>query len=106
MCAYLKQNHNSEMVFDPSDPIIDEFLFNRNDWAAYEFGFSLYKELTTNLTQPLGMGFVMPAFDNANHAGDSVTCRSCTGFLKYLNCAPVYWISEKQTSIETSLFGS
>ena len=29
-----------------------------------------------------------------------------TGFIAYLNCAPVYWISEKQNSVGRSLFGS
>ena len=29
------------MIFDPSDPVIDESLFNRKYWTASEFGFSL-----------------------------------------------------------------
>ena len=29
-----------------------------------------------------------------------------TGFLIYLNCALVYWWSKKQTSVESSSFGS
>ena len=29
MFVYLKRNHNSEMIFDPRDPVIDESLFNR-----------------------------------------------------------------------------
>jgi hypothetical protein len=29
--AYLKKYHNTEMVFDPSDPVIDESLFERKD---------------------------------------------------------------------------
>ena len=53
-----------------------------------------------------GIGFVMRAKVDADHAGDTITRRSRTGFIIYLNSAPVYWMSKKQTSIETSLFGS
>ena len=36
----------------------------------------------------------------------SVTRRSCTGFNIYLNKAPIYWMSKKQTAVEMSSFGS
>ena len=39
-----------------------------------------------------------------NHAGDTVTRRSRTGFIVYLNSAPIYWLSRKQTSVESSSF--
>ena len=48
----------------------------------------------------------MRAFVDADHAGDSITRRSRTGFLIFLNMAPIYWLSKKQTSVETSSFGS
>ena len=104
--AYLKKYHNSEMVFDPSDPVIDESLFERKDWTASEFGTTLKEEFPPNMPQTRGLGFVIRAFVDADHAGDSVTRRSRTGFLVYVNSAPVCWISRKQASIETSLFGS
>ena len=36
--AYLKKYHNTEMVFDPSDPIVDESKFQQQDWTSSEFG--------------------------------------------------------------------
>ena len=48
----------------------------------------------------------MRAFVDSDHAGDSITRRSRTGFLLFLNSAPIYWFSKKQTSVETSSFGS
>ena len=56
--------------------------------------------------QNRGMGFVMWSYADADHAGDLVTRRSRTGFLVFLNCAPVYWMSKKQTSVESNSFGS
>ena len=42
----------------------------------------------------------------SDHAGDTVTRRSRTGFIIFLNSAPIYSNSKKQTSFETSSFGS
>ena len=38
MFAYLKKYHNTEMVFDPSDAVIDEASFDFKDWTSSEFG--------------------------------------------------------------------
>jgi hypothetical protein len=105
--AYLKKYHNTEMVFDPSDPTVDEASFELRDWTSSEFGHLQGKEeLPPNMPEPRGLGFVMRAKVDADHASDTTTRRSRTGFLVYLNCAPIYWLSKKQTSVETSSFGS
>ena len=105
MFAYLKKNHNSELVFDPSDPEIDASSFERQDWVSTEFG-NLTEILPDNAPAPRGQGFRMKAYVDADHAGDVITRRSRTGFLVYLNMAPIHWISKKQNSVETSSFGS
>ena len=105
--AYLKKHHNTEIVYDPSDPVVNENDFQRRDWTATEFGHIEGKEeLPPNMPEPRGMGFVIRAKVDADHASDTVTRRSRTGFLVYLNCAPVHWWSKKQTSVESSSFGS
>jgi hypothetical protein len=48
----------------------------------------------------------MTAYIDSDHAGDKVTRRPQTGFLIFLNHAPIIWFSKKQPSIETSSFGS
>ena len=55
---------------------------------------------------PLGNGMQMIAYVYSNHAGDSMTRRSRTGFLVFLQCAPIYWKSKKQGTIETNSSGS
>ena len=47
--AYLKKYHNSEMVFDPSDPVIDEDLFRWQDWTTSEFGLVTEEEVPENM---------------------------------------------------------
>ena len=105
--AYLKKYHNTELVYDPSDPVVDENDFKRRDWASSEFGHLKGKEeFPANMPEPRGHGFIMRAKVDADHASDTVSRQSRTGFLIYLNCALVYWWSKKQTSVESSSFGS
>ena len=73
--AYLRKYHNSEMVFNPSDPVVDERQFEEKYWTEYEFVSRTEEELPTNMPIPRGFGFVMRVYVYADHAGDSITCR-------------------------------
>ena len=107
--AYLKKHLNSEMVFDPSEPDIDMNAFQRQDWS-----YSIYSSpgdepreaIPPNMPKPLGKGFKIRCFVDADHAGETLTRRSRTGFIVMLNNAPIYWFSKKNASVETSTFGS
>ena len=105
--AHLKKYHNAELVYDPSDPVIDESKFEAKDWASSEFGHIEGKEaVPSNMPEPRGHGFVISAKVDADHATDTTTRRSRTGFFVWVNSCLVYWHSKKQTSVETSSFGS
>ena len=107
--VYLKKHMNTEMVFDPSDPEIDMNSFQRQDWGYSIYsspGEELKEELPPTMPKPLEHGFKIRCFADADHAGESLTRRSRTGFIVMLNNAPIYWHSKKQTSVETSTFGS
>ena len=108
MFAHLKKYHNTEMVFDPSKPSINNDDFERKDWSCSEFSSTIKKEreLHPRTPTPRGVGFTIVGKVDADHSDDTVTRRSRTGFIVYLNSAPVYWHSKKQTSVETSSFGS
>ena len=77
-------------------------LLPRRDWEATECG-DVVEELPGNAPKSRGQGFVMSCYVDADHADDTIIWRSRTGFL---NMAPVYWLSKKQNSVETSSFGS
>ena len=74
--AYLKRYHNTEMVFDPSEPIIEHERFPKEDWS-----YSVYATGEGDLSEPVpsdapeqrGKGFVMRLFVDSDHAGDAVT---------------------------------
>ena len=99
--AYLRKYHNTELVYDPSDPVVEQDVFEQIDWTSSEFGAVQGKEeVPSNMPEPRGLGFIMHAKVDADHASDTMTRHSRTGFLVYLNCAPIYWWSKKQNSME------
>ena len=53
-----------------------------------------------------GSDFIMRAYVDSDHAGDSTNSWSRTAFTVYLNSSPIYYHSKKQTSVEPSSFGS
>ena len=79
------------MVFDPFDPVIDESKYQRRDWTSSEFGNLQRKKIVpSNMPEPRGQGFTISAKVDADHAADTVTRRSKTGFLLYANSALIY----------------
>ena len=105
--AHLKAHSNAEMVFDPTPIDFDRSIFERQDWSYSSYGYeSLKEELPLNMPTAHGQSFTMRVFVDADHAGDLITRRSRTGFIVFLNGAPIYWFSKRQNSVETSTFGS
>ena len=105
--AYLKKHSNAEMVFDPSLPKFNPEDFPEEDWSYSIYSGEMSKEeIPPNMPKPLGTGFRLTVYVDSDHAGDTVTRRSRTGFVVFLNSAPIHWMSKKQTSTETSTFGS
>jgi len=102
--AYLKQHHNSRIVFDPTYPDLEYEKFERNEWKNF-YG-DMKEEIPDNIPEPLGKEFIISCYVDADHAGDKITRRSRTGYAVLLNSAPIYWYSKRQNCIETSSFGS
>ena len=94
------------MVFDPSDPMVDMTDFQEKNWSTSVFGSELKEIIPTNIPEPRGQGMITRCFVDANHAADTVSRKSRTGFIVYVNVAPVFWFNKKQTTVETSSFGS
>ena len=103
LCVH-KKHHNTEMVYGPSQPEIDNAAFDRKDWTSSEFGhLQGIEELPPKMPGPCGIGLTMVAKVDADHAADTITRRSRMGYLVYLNSALVYWSSKKQTSVESTM---
>ena len=80
---------------------IDGSVFTEADWSDI---FSDAAEvLPLNMPEPAGRGVRITAFYDANHAGNKVNRRSLTGFIIFVNIAPIIWYSKKQNTVESSM---
>jgi len=105
--GYLREHHNAAMVFDPAAWEVPATDFQKKDWDYSVYGCDgLKEELPADMPTPLGKSMRMHVYVDSDHAGDSLTRRSRTGFVVFLNSAPIFWFSKRQTSCETSTFGS
>ena len=102
--AFLKGHPTQKVVFDATEPYVDESRFAKVDWTE-TYG-ELIEELPPNMPKPRGNSVVLSCFVDADHAGNKVTRRSHTGILIWVNNAPIIWYSKKQATVETSTFGS
>lgn len=101
--AFLKHHPRCRLVMD--DNYVD-IKYPQHDIDWQEFYPDVQEEIPPNAPSPRGKPVQMIAFVDSDHAGDTVTRRSRTGVLIYLNCAPILWYSKKQSCVETSTFGS
>jgi hypothetical protein len=106
MFAYLKKHDKSKMVFDSRSPTfsVKTNELPRPDWS--DFYKDVKEQVPHDAPEPRGQAVELTAFVDSDHAGDTVTRRSRTGIFLFIQNAPIVWFSKKQTSIETSSFGS
>jgi hypothetical protein len=97
MFAYLKSHHNAEVIFNPTEPYIDKSLCDCKDWSTSEMSGKGTKELPADMPMARGQGFITQAYVDAKHALETITQRSQTGFMVFLNGAPIHHtVSKKQ----------
>eukprot|EP00957_Ditylum_brightwellii_P059000 4473968-Ditylum_brightwellii.AAC.1 len=77
MFAHLRKYHHTKLVFDPSDPVVDDLAFEQRDWTSSEIGHVQgNEEIPNNLPKSRGIRFVMRAKAHTDHAGDVITQQS------------------------------
>jgi hypothetical protein len=102
--AYLGLHHNARVVFDPTYPYVDMGAFIKTDWK------SMYGDVKEMIPYddpvPRGKEVDLSLFVDSDHAGEQFTRLSRTGFVIYLNMAPIVWFSKRQPTVESSVFGA
>ena len=106
--AFLKRKPKLTLYFDPTEPRIDTTAFtgasSRGDFKdQYR---DAEEELPANMPKPRGRSVVTTGFVDASHAPDKKTRRSHSGFILFVNRAPIIWYSKRQSTVETSTFSS
>lgn len=104
--AFLDQHPKLTIHMDPELPNINYSVFDAN-----RFGFDeQYRDATelipSDRPEPRGNGITITCYVDASHAQNKVTRRSHTGYIIFVNKAPIYFYSKRQQTVETSAFGS
>ena len=102
---YIWKNPMKRLVFDASVPECHEESFQLNaDWT--EFYGDVSEEDPPDMPVPLGKPVHINVFVDADHAGNTVTRRSHSGILIFVNNAMIKAFSKKQNTVEASTYGS
>jgi hypothetical protein len=102
--AHLANKHNVRVVFDPTYPAIIEDTFVKVDWKSMSG--DVNEALPPDAPAPLGKEVDLLLYVDSDQAGEKFTRRSRTGFVIYLNMAPVVWFSKQQPTVESSVLGA
>jgi hypothetical protein len=102
--GYLKWHPKRKLVFDPEHPQIDQRRFQNHEWT--DFYRDAQEAIPQNAPPARGKSVSMSCFVDANLAGDTISRRSQTGILIFVNRAPILWHSKRQNTVESSTFGS
>ena len=90
----------------PESPRIEygDFRTNKEDFAE------IYRDaedlMPHRMPAPRGQTVATAAFVDASHGANKVTRKSHTGFVLFLNRAPIVWYSKRQQTVETSAFSA
>jgi hypothetical protein len=102
--VYLGLHHNARVVFDPTYPAVDMGTFIKTDWKSM-YG-DLKEMIPSDASVPRGKEVYLRLFVDYDRAGEQFTRRSSTGFVIYLNMAPIVWFSKRQPTVDSSVFGA
>ena len=87
---YLKERHNSSMLFDPKYPSINKTKFQKHEWKRF-YG-DIKEEIMNNCSKPLGREADLYMFIDLDHSTNETTRWSNTGYFIYMNSALVNWL--------------
>jgi hypothetical protein len=102
--AYLGLHHNARVVCDPTYLSVYMGTSIKTDWKSM---YGDVKEMIPSYAPiPRGKELDLRLFVDSDQAGEKFTRRSRTGFVIYLNMAPIVWFYKRQPTVESSVFGA
>ena len=106
--AFLKKKPKLSLYFDPTLPKIDESMFagaSNIDQFKDQYR-DAEEEIPDHMPHSRGRPVQIFTFVDASHASNRLTRRSHTGFIIFINRAPILWYSKRQNTVESSTFSS
>jgi hypothetical protein len=102
--AYLGIHHNARVVFDPTYPTVDMGTFIKTEWKS--MCGDVKEMIPSDAPVHCGKEVDLRLFVDSDHAGEQFTRRTRTGFVIYMNMAPIVWFSKRQPTVESIVFGA
>ena len=91
---------------DPTFSNIHYSVFNYNVDGFKEMYRDAIEQIPADVPKPRGVPVDITAYVDASHAANKVTRKSHTGYLIFVNRAPIHWYSKRQQNVESSAFSS
>ena len=105
--AFLKRKPKLTLYFDPAQAQLDENMFNGSDYTQFRDHYrDAVEELPDRRPKPRGRMVKVICFVDASHAANRVNRKSHTGYVIFINRAPILWYSKRQNTVESSTFTS
>ena len=106
--GFLKKYEKLTLYFDPQVPVLGNIAtFDANTPDTFKEQYRDAKEeVPNNMPTPRGRMVTTTAYVDASHAANKMTRRSHTGFILFVNRAPIIWYSKRQNTVESSTFSS
>ena len=102
--GFLRKHQKLTLYLSPELPLMDygEFHTQKNDFKE------IYRDAEEphRMPQPRGRTVTTTAYVDASHAAKKKTRCSHTGYVIFLNRAPIVWYSKRQQTVETSTFSA
>jgi hypothetical protein len=103
--GYLAKMKYGTIRFRTDIPDYSELGEIHHDWTRSVYG-NVTELIPKNIPEPLGNPVVHTVLLDANLMHDLITGRAVTGILHFLNQTPIDWYTKKQSTVETSTYGS
>ena len=104
--VFLKAHPKLRLYPSPELPNLDYGDFRTNEQDFAEIYRDAEELLPHCMPMPRGRNVVVTAHVDASHVANKVTHQLHTGYVVFLNCAPVVWYSKRQNTVETSTFSA
>ena len=104
--GYLLATSTGKIAIDIGDPPIRKKAFYTGDATWSEFYQDTEEDIPYDLPQSDGNVAKLTTYVDADHARDKLSRKSVTGIIMLLNNTPLFWLSKRQMTVETSTYGS
>ena len=104
--SYLRKHPKLTIYMDPRIPPIDLSMFPDQREQFKEYYRNAEEVMPFDMPRAKGRPVMITSYVDASHGANKVTRKSHTGYIIFMNRAPILWYSKRQQTVETSAFSS